>query len=72
MQSGAHGRISGMARGGSPSDVGPRGIHALRRKMAAYLANGAQLRWLLIPEQQAVEIWRPTGEIPLPVSALNL
>ncbi len=25
--------------------------------MAAYQANGAQLGWLLIPEQQAVEIW---------------
>lgn len=35
----------------------PRGLTALRRKMAAYQANGAQLGWLLIPEQQAVEIW---------------
>jgi Uma2 family endonuclease len=25
--------------------------------MAAYQANGAQLGWLLIPEQEAVEIW---------------
>ena len=25
--------------------------------MAAYQANGAQLGWLLIPEQQAVEVW---------------
>ncbi len=25
--------------------------------MAAYQANGAQLGWLLIPEQQSVEIW---------------
>lgn len=41
----------------SPSDAGPRGLTALRRKMAAYQANGAQLGWLLIPEQQAVEIW---------------
>lgn len=41
----------------SPSDEGPRGLSALRRKMAAYRANGAQLGWLLIPEQQAVEIW---------------
>jgi Uma2 family endonuclease len=46
----------------SPSDAGPRGIRALRRKMAAYIANGAQLGWLLIPEQQAVEIWRPGGD----------
>jgi len=41
----------------SPSDDGPRGLTALRRKMVAYLANGAGLGWLLIPEQQAVEIW---------------
>ncbi|AFY28571.1 Uma2 family endonuclease [Cyanobium gracile] len=41
----------------SPSDEGPRGLTALRRKMAAYQANGAKLGWLLIPEQQAVEIW---------------
>ena len=44
----------------SPSDLGPRGLTALRRKMAAYQANGAQLGWLLIPEQQAVEVW-PAG-----------
>jgi Uma2 family endonuclease len=36
----------------SPSD-----LTALRRKMASYQANGAGLGWLLIPEQQAVEIW---------------
>ena len=43
----------------SPSDAGPRGSEALRRKMAAYLANGAPLGWLLFPEQRAVEIWQP-------------
>ena len=42
----------------SASDAGPRGAEALRRKMAAYQANGAQLGWLLFPEQRAVEIWR--------------
>jgi Uma2 family endonuclease len=42
----------------SPSDKGPRGVSALRRKMELYRANGAQLGWLLLPEQQAVEIWR--------------
>ncbi|MCP9926342.1 Uma2 family endonuclease [Cyanobium sp. CH-040] len=42
----------------SPSDDGPRGLTALRRKMDAYLANGAQLGWLLLPEERAVEIWR--------------
>lgn len=43
----------------SPSDEGARSSEALRRKMAAYLANGAQLGWLLFPEQRAVEIWQP-------------
>ena len=42
----------------SPSDGGPRGETALRRKLAAYLANGARLGWLLFPEQRAVEVWR--------------
>ena len=45
----------------SPSDQGPRGLTALRQKMAAYQANGAQLGWLLIPEQQAVEVWPASG-----------
>ena len=45
----------------SPNDIGPRGLTALRSKMATYQANGAQLGWLLIPEQQAVEIWPATG-----------
>ncbi|MCS5698106.1 Uma2 family endonuclease [Cyanobium sp. FGCU-52] len=46
----------------SASDERPRGAEALRRKMAAYLANGAQLGWLLFPEQKAVEIWQTEGE----------
>ena len=41
----------------SASDSGPRGSEALRRKMALHQANGAQLGWLLFPEQRAVEIW---------------
>ncbi len=45
----------------SPSDEGPRGLSALRRKMAAYQANGASLGWLLLPEQQAAEIWWAAG-----------
>jgi Uma2 family endonuclease len=48
----------------SPSDEGPRGATALRRKMATYLANGAQLGWLLFPERQAVEIWRAPSLLP--------
>jgi len=51
----------------SPSDAGPRGSEALRRKMAAYLANGAQLGWLLFPEQRAVEIWQPGADPAAPV-----
>jgi Uma2 family endonuclease len=48
----------------SPSDEGPRGLTALRRKMAAYQANGAQLGWLLIPEQRAVEVWSAEASHP--------
>lgn len=46
----------------SPSEEGPRGAAALRRKMAAYLVNGARVGWLLFPEQQAVEIWRAPAD----------
>ena len=42
----------------SPSDEGPRGAEALRHKMALYRRNGAQLGWLLLPAEQAAEIWR--------------
>jgi len=42
----------------SASDQGPRGVSALRRKMANYIANGAQLGWLLLPEERSVEVWR--------------
>jgi Uma2 family endonuclease len=51
----------------SPSDEGPRGSEALRRKMAAYLANGARLGWLLFPDQRAVELWRPGADPEAPV-----
>ena len=30
---------------------------ALRRKMAAYMANGASLGWLLLPQSRTVEVW---------------
>ena len=56
----------------SPSDEDSRGLTALRLKMAAYQRNGARLGWLLIPEEQAVEIWEPlTGHPaqPLPIEA---
>ena len=56
----------------SPSDDGPRGETALRRKMATYLANGARLGWLLFPEQQAVEIWRAVPDAPTPEAPKRL
>ena len=34
----------------------------LRRKMAAYQANGATLGWLLIPDSRTVEVWPARGE----------
>jgi Uma2 family endonuclease len=46
----------------SASDGAPRGLTALRRKMASYQANGAQLGWLLIPHERAVEIWPAAGQ----------
>jgi Uma2 family endonuclease len=46
----------------SPSDEGPRGLTALRQKMSAYQANGARLGWLLLPHEQAVEVWPTSGE----------
>jgi Uma2 family endonuclease len=51
----------------SPSDEGARGSEALRRKMAGYLANGAQLGWLLFADQRAVEIWQPGVDPEAPV-----
>ena len=46
----------------SPSDEGPRGAAALRRKMELYRRNGAQRGWLLLPDERAVEIWRANRE----------
>jgi Uma2 family endonuclease len=45
----------------SPFDEGPRGLSALRQRMAAYQTNGARLGWLLIPCEQAVEVWPAAG-----------
>jgi Uma2 family endonuclease len=50
----------------SPSDEGPRGLTALRQKMAAYQRNGALLGWLLIPAERAVEVWGPLAESQAP------
>jgi Uma2 family endonuclease len=38
----------------SPSDE----AQVLRKKMAAYMANGARLGWLLLPQSRTVEIWQ--------------
>jgi Uma2 family endonuclease len=46
----------------SASDEGPRGVTALRQKMACYQANGARLGWLLLPQDRAVEVWGASGE----------
>jgi Uma2 family endonuclease len=32
---------------------------ALRRKLAAHMANGARLGWLLLPLSRSVEVWTP-------------
>ncbi|MFZ9752331.1 MAG: Uma2 family endonuclease [Cyanobium sp.] len=48
----------------SPSDEGPRGLTALREKMAAYQRNGARLGWLLIPAERAVEVWGRLADPP--------
>ena len=44
----------------SPSNT----VAELRRKAAAYLANGTELVWLVLPDQAGVEVWRagPEGE----------
>ncbi len=42
----------------SPSDE----PQALRRKMGAYLSNGACLGWLLLPQSRTVEVWT-AGEL---------
>jgi Uma2 family endonuclease len=57
-----------VAAGFSEGVEGPRGSEALRRKMAAYLANGARLGWLLFPQQRSVEIWQPGADPAAPVA----
>jgi Uma2 family endonuclease len=38
-------------------------LHTLRAKMQEWISNGAQLAWLIDPEREAVEIYRP-GKAP--------
>lgn len=56
----------------SPSDEGPRAAAALRRKMSAYMANGALLAWLLFPEQRAAEIWQAGADQETPAEPRRL
>jgi Uma2 family endonuclease len=51
----------------SSSDDGPRGLAALRQKMALYQANGAHLGWLLIPAERAVEVWKANDPADQPL-----
>ena len=50
----------------SPSDSLPE----LQAKMSIWLANGAQLAWLIDPTRKAVEIYRP-GREPEPVEGAS-
>lgn len=43
----------------SPSDR----LATLQEKMQAWIANGAELAWLIDPQRKAVEIYRP-GRAP--------
>jgi Uma2 family endonuclease len=38
-------------------------LEALQSKMQEYLANGAQLGWLIDPQQRRVYVYRPDGEV---------
>ena len=55
----------------SPGDETPRGLTALRSKMTAYQINGARLGWLLIPQEQAVEVF-PAFGIPQRLELLEV
>ena len=38
-------------------------VRTLRNKMREYMENGAQLGWLIDPENRSIEIYRPGGEV---------
>lgn len=38
-------------------------IRTVKAKMREYMANGAQLGWLIDPENRFVEIYRPDGQV---------
>jgi Uma2 family endonuclease len=43
----------------SPTDS----LRKMRDKAAYYLANGAQLVWLVLPDKRLIEIYRASGEV---------
>ncbi|MEO8398040.1 MAG: Uma2 family endonuclease, partial [Chloroflexota bacterium] len=43
-------------------------LKTLREKAHYFLANGARLFWLVIPEKQLVEVYTPTDEFVLDVN----
>lgn len=45
----------------SPSDT----LAEIREKMAEYMANGAQLGWLINRKQRQVEVYRPEQEVEI-------
>ncbi|KEF40743.1 MAG: hypothetical protein ER33_15350 [Cyanobium sp. CACIAM 14] len=51
----------------SPSDA----PEALRRKLAAYMANGARLGWLLLPQTRSVEVWQAGSVQPRVVAGAD-
>jgi len=53
----------------SPSDE----LEDLRRKMVAYMTNGARLGWLLLPQKRTVEVWTAaeTANSPLVLNDPN-
>ena len=38
-------------------------LRPLRNKMREYMENGAQLGWLIDPQNRSVEVYRPDGEV---------
>jgi Uma2 family endonuclease len=52
----------------SPSDD----LEEVRAKMREYLANGVQLGWLIDPEHQQVEIYRPNQPVEILLNPINI
>ena len=47
----------------SPSDKRPVRFRMVQAKMAEYIANGAQLGWLIDPHEKKVYIYRPHADV---------